>query len=107
MTEDECTAENTGGTFPMWSEQCSGICLCEEKGEGCYKGAPTHQCDCSPEMCKGGKDMCEETEGYQWSTGCGSCQCPTLPACKPRLDGDVGGPGGDDDDDDDDGDSSS
>merc|ERR1719162_1833614 len=95
MTEAECDAEpkTEDGQFPIWTGGCEDICLCTT-GTGCYQLASEpaetqHTCDCSPEICDGGRAAClAKGVGNLWSDECTSCQCPLLPTiptqCKAR-----------------------
>merc|ERR1712028_239209 len=86
MTEAECDAEpkTEDGQFPIWTGGCEDICLCTT-GTGCYQLASEpaetqHTCDCSPEICDGGRAAClAKGVGNLWSDECPSCQCPLLP----------------------------
>ena len=91
MTEAECDAEPKEGAFPIWTDGCEDICLCEA-GFGCYQLDPEpagtqHTCDCSAEACAGGADACSaQGELFLWNSECETCQCPFdyVPTCKPK-----------------------
>merc|ERR1711865_1298525 len=91
MTEEECKAEPKEGAFPIWTDGCEDICLCEA-GFGCYQLDPVpagtqHTCDCSAEACVGGAAACSaQGELFLWSGECETCQCPFdyVPTCKPK-----------------------
>merc|ERR1711865_1102183 len=91
MTEAECDAEPKEGAFPIWTDGCEDICLCEA-GFGCYQLDPEpagtqHTCDCSAEACAGGADACSaQGELFLWNGECETCQCPFdyVPTCKPK-----------------------
>merc|ERR1711865_145592 len=91
MTEAECDAEPKEGAFPIWTDRCEDICLCEA-GFGCYQLDPEpaetqHTCDCSAEACAGGADACSaQGELFLWNSECETCQCPFdyVPTCKPK-----------------------
>jgi hypothetical protein len=91
MTEEECKAEPKEGAFPIWTDGCEDICLCEA-GFGCYQLDPEpavtqHTCDCSSEACTGGAEACSaQGELFLWSGECETCQCPFdyVPTCKPK-----------------------
>merc|ERR1712028_305478 len=92
MTKEECDAEPKDGQFPIWAPGgCANICLCTE-GFGCYQFGPNppetqNNCDCSPEACEGGEEVCNaKVSSHTWTDQCKSCQCPSDeydPPCKP------------------------
>merc|ERR1711865_902317 len=76
MTKEECDAEPKDGQFPIWAPGgCANICLCTV-GFGCYQfgsDPPETQnnCDCSPEACEGGEEVCNAKVGtHTWTEGC-------------------------------------
>merc|ERR1711865_1262912 len=81
IKEPEPAPEPKEGAFPIWTDGCEDICLCEA-GFGCYQLDPVpagtqHTCDCSAEACAGGAAACSaQGELFLWSGECETCQCP-------------------------------